>query len=66
MTTIEFCEEELGMDHDAVVDYNNYLHEVCTSHLLASSLVIGGQGHIVEIDEGLFSCRENQAGRVLL
>ena len=32
---------------------NNYLHEVCASHLLAHPQVIGGQGHIVEIDESI-------------
>ncbi|CAM1299959.1 Uncharacterised protein r2_g985 [Pycnogonum litorale] len=65
MTTIKFAEHELGIGHDATVDYNNYLREVCAADLLANPMVIGGRNTTVEIHESLFTRRKNHQGRVL-
>ena len=65
MSTIKFCERELGMSSNSVVDWSNFLREVCASHLLANPQVIGGPNLTVEIDESLFTRRKNNAGRVL-
>lgn len=64
MSSIEFCRRELELDDNTVVDWANYLREVCASHLLAHPIVIGGPNTVVEIDESLFSRRKNNAGRV--
>ena len=50
MRTIKFCERELRIGYTTVVDYSNYLREVCAQHLLAT-LRIGGSQLTVEIDE---------------
>ena len=65
LTTIEFCKTELGMSSKTVVDWNNFLREVCAQDLIANPPVVGGPGMVVEVDESLFSRRKNHQGRVL-
>lgn len=65
MTSIEYCERELGMSHCTTVDWSNYLREICASALLRTRKIIGGPGLTVEIDESQFSRRKNNVGRVL-
>lgn len=64
LTSIEFCQNELDIRHNCVVDWNMYLREVCANTLLTNPLVIGGINTTVEIDESLFSRRKNHMGRV--
>jgi transposase-like protein len=79
LTSINWCEEELDMNHNTTVDWNNYMREVCVHALLQQprtkiggmffggfgNIVIIGDGCIVEIDESLFTKRKNNAGRIL-
>ena len=62
--SIEFCARELGIDDNTVIDWSNYLRDICAETLIRNPIVIGGPGMHVEIDESLFSKRKNQAGRV--
>ena len=48
---------------NTVVDWNNYIREVCAASL-NNLIVIGGPNTTVEIDENMFSRRKNHAGRV--
>ena len=43
LTSIKFCECELEIGKRAVIDWNNYLREVCANTLLINPVVIGGQ-----------------------
>ena len=65
MTTIAFCERELLINKNTVVDWNNFLREVCAMDLLQNPIAIGGPNTTVDIDESLFTRRKNQQGRVL-
>jgi len=65
LTSIKFCENELEIGKGAVVDWNNYLREVCANTLLINPVVIGGPNTTVEIDESLFTHRKSHMGRVL-
>lgn len=65
LTSIQFCEDELGISHATTVDWNNFAREVCAWRLLQSPTVIGGDGLHVEIDETLISRRKSHTGRVL-
>lgn len=65
MTSVEFSKDELEIGQNAVVDWNNYLREVCAWRLEQTNMVIRGPNTTVEIDESLFSRRKNHAGRVL-
>lgn len=66
LTSVKFCERELEINHNTVVDWNNYLREVCVFSVWRKNCgKIGGPGLIVEIDESLFTKRKNNAGRVL-
>uniref|UniRef100_A0A0L8GCZ9 ISXO2-like transposase domain-containing protein n=1 Tax=Octopus bimaculoides TaxID=37653 RepID=A0A0L8GCZ9_OCTBM len=64
-TSIELCDRELEMKAICVVDWNNYLKEVCAAHILANPRVIVGPNMTVEIDESMFSKRKNCVGRLL-
>lgn len=65
LTSINFCQRELSILSNAtIVDWNNYLREVCANSLLQNPLVIGGPGLHVEIDESLFTKRKNNVGRI--
>ena len=65
MTSVEFSKDELELGQNAVVDWNNYLTEMCAWKLQQTNMVIGGANATVEIDESLFSRRKNHAGRIL-
>lgn len=66
MTSVKFCERELGIEKSAVLDWNNYMRCVCVGHLTTKpNRAIGGEGEEVEIDESLFTKRKSNAGRVL-
>lgn len=65
MTSVKFCERELGMTLPTVVDWNCYLREVCADTLINNPIRIGGQNRTVEIDESLFSRRKSHQGRQL-
>jgi len=65
MTSIEFCSHELDVNSRTVVDWNNFLREICAADLLANPPKIGGPGLTVEIDESLFARRKSHVGRVL-
>ena len=65
LTSMDYCKHELDIGHTSVVDWSNFLREVCAADLLANPVVIGGPGTTVEVDESLFSRRKNHQGRVL-
>lgn len=65
LTSIKFCERELNISPATVVDYNNYLREVCAHHLLTNPRRIGGPNTTVEIDESQFVRRKNNVGRLV-
>jgi hypothetical protein len=58
LTSISFCQLELGMSETATVQWSNYLREVCANKLLLNPVVIGGPNTTVEIDESLFTRRK--------
>jgi len=54
------------MSENIVIDWNNYLRDVCAMAIENKPQgKIGGPAKIVEIDESLFSKRKNHVGRVL-
>ena len=65
MTSINLVKHELEISHEATVDYNNYLRDVCAANMLENTMMIGGPNTTVEIDESLFTRRKNHQGRVL-
>uniref|UniRef100_A0A0L8I0A4 ISXO2-like transposase domain-containing protein n=1 Tax=Octopus bimaculoides TaxID=37653 RepID=A0A0L8I0A4_OCTBM len=58
MTSIKFCKSKLQMKANCVVQWNNYLREVCAAHILANSRVIGGHSMTAEIDENMCTKRK--------
>lgn len=60
-----YCKRELDIGKNGVVDWNNYLREVCVWRIESSNNQVGGPNLIVEIDESLFVRRKNNAGRIL-
>jgi transposase-like protein len=65
-TTINFSMHELGIGSETtIVDWNNYLREVCALKLVEEPLCIGGEGLHVEIDESMFVRRKYNVGRAV-
>lgn len=62
-TSVKFCDIELNISKNTVVDFNNYMREVCVWKIEKESATIGGDGKIVEIDESLFVRRKYNVGR---
>jgi hypothetical protein len=44
---------QLDMSRMAMVDWSNFLRDVCQTEMLTQRQRIGGVGHIVEVDESL-------------
>ena len=61
-TSIQFCQDELAMGK--IIDFNNYMREICASDLINNPVTIGGPGCIVEIDETMYSRRKYNRGRI--
>ena len=57
-------ELQIGREH-SIVDWNQYCRDIAVSHFINSPVQIGGPGHIVEIDENLFSKRKYNRGRIV-
>ena len=41
LTSIKFCDNELDIGKTCVIDWNNYLREVCANTLIQNPVVIG-------------------------
>ena len=57
-------ELQIGSEH-SIVDWNQYCRDIAVSHFVNNPAQIGGPGHIVEIDESLFSRRKDNRGRIV-
>ncbi|CAI6355669.1 unnamed protein product [Macrosiphum euphorbiae] len=66
MTSAKWCKQQLGLSLNTVIDWNNYLREVCAMAVeIKPQTKLGGPRKIVEIDESLFSKSKNHVGRIL-
>ena len=57
--------EEFSLSRPTIVDWFRYCRELCVFYFENSSMVIGGPGNTVEIDETLAIKRKNNQGRIL-
>ena len=56
MTSIKLCEKQLGLSDKTVIDWNNYMHEVCVLDMVNKpNKKVGGPDCILEIEESLFT-----------
>lgn len=52
-----------GITGDAtIVDWKNFIRDICVEHCLKYPAMIGGVGHIVEIDESAWGKRKHNRG----
>ena len=64
--SVEDAQHELQIGSEySIVDWNQYCRDIAVSHFLNNPVQIGGPGHIVEIDESLFSRRKSNRGRIV-
>lgn len=57
--SIDWCQRELKLSKDCVIEWNNRMREVCVSAVQRNKKKIGGDGLTVEIDDNLFNKRRN-------
>ncbi|GBO46687.1 hypothetical protein AVEN_74054-1 [Araneus ventricosus] len=63
LTSVEFCELQLQMNHNTSVEWNCLMRETCLNALLSRPKVkIGGSNKIIEIDEGIFKKKKSTIG----
>lgn len=55
---------ELKWQSEAITNWKSYLREVCSLKLQDENEMLGGEGHVVQIDESLFVRRKYNVGRV--
>lgn len=55
----------MGINHKTVTDWFNFMREVCSTDMINNPRQLGGQGHVVAIDESLVARRKvgNAQGR---
>ena len=59
LTSIKICNEELEINKNITVEWNNYMREICVQDLLKKpKQKIGGEELIVEIDDSVFTKRK--------
>ena len=64
--SVEDAQHELQIESEhSIVDWNQYCRDIAVSHFVNNAVQIGGPGHIVEIDESLFSRRKYNRGRIV-
>ncbi|KAH7698488.1 hypothetical protein AAVH_34418, partial [Aphelenchoides avenae] len=64
-TSVDYCEDVLGMSPKVCSDWCGYLREVCAWRVCqVGEKQIGGPGMTVEVDETLFPRRNNHAARI--
>ena len=56
-------ELDIGSNH-TIVDWYLFCRDVCIDILLYDNKKIGGDGHIVELDESKFGCRKYNRGKL--
>ena len=64
LTSIKWCEEQLDICNNTVIDWNVYMRETCIAALIGvEKKRIGGQSKIVEIDESIFKTKKQRRPR---
>ena len=54
---------ELGLSERTVIDWANFMREICSRYVNDHNSPIGGPGKIVEIDESVFCKTKYNRGR---
>ncbi|VDK67022.1 unnamed protein product [Cylicostephanus goldi] len=56
---------ELGIGHTSIVQWEQYFRDVCCQYFRRNRPVLGGFGHVVEIDETCVTKRKYNRGRIV-
>ena len=60
---VRICVTHLGISKKTIVDYYNFLREICSAALIQDTCMFGGPGVIVEVDETVITKRKYNRGR---
>jgi transposase-like protein len=62
---IQAASEMTSLSHVTIIDWYNFLRNVCTEYLKRNPFSIGGPGRVVELDETVVSRRKYHVGRLV-
>ena len=60
----KFIKRNINILGDAtIVDWKNFIRDLCVEYFIRHPVIIGGEGHVVEIDESTWTKRKYNRGR---
>ncbi|XP_019862099.1 PREDICTED: uncharacterized protein LOC109590640 [Amphimedon queenslandica] len=62
-STVHATMHETGHSEHTIVDWFNFLRDICADYFLSNPTVIGGPGSVIEIDKSKFGKRKYNRGR---
>jgi transposase-like protein len=62
---VETAVTMMELSHTTIIQWFSKFRDVCSHHFEMNDRRIGGEGHIVEIDESVFSRRKYRRGRLV-
>ena len=66
MDSHEFIRRNIRISSDtSIVDWKNFLRDLCLEHFVRHPVAIGGVNHVVEIDESAWTKRKYNRGRLV-
>ena len=58
------AKREFKMSNSTIVDWKQFLRDICAKHFMEKPVQLGGLGITVEIDESVFTRRKYNRGRM--
>lgn len=63
--SVKKIQRDLGFAEHTIVDWRSFVREICALKIMATPVLLGGEGREVQIDESLFARRKYNRGRLV-
>ena len=65
LLSVKTAKREFKMSNSTIVDWKQFLRDICAEHFMKNPVQLGGPGITVEIDESVFTRRKYNRGRMV-